>query len=98
MAGLAFLQPLLALQSNRALVDYSDHFREYARWYATLRSPLAPDALIVATWVGLNDIRYFQTAQGRRPDLATIQAPLPPESLRARLAAGQPTYFEDLPT
>ncbi len=52
--------------------NWSTYDREYKLWDEIFSLPLPPGATIVGDWAQLNDMRYMQMIEHRRPDITLV--------------------------
>lgn len=71
---LCFLLPITLLIHNWPIVDMSDHYIDRNRAQDVLAQDMEPGAVILGPWDMVSAIRYYQYAEGVRPDLVVIHA------------------------
>ena len=73
-AILCFLLPLAMLYNNWHLVAMNDHHIDQNRAEDVLSRDLEQGAVLVGPWDIVSAVRYYQYAEGIRPDLVVIHA------------------------
>ena len=71
---LCFVGPIVLLQHNWHLVDMSSHYIDQDRAREVLSHNLEEGAVILGPWDLVTAVRYYQYAEGVRPDLVVVHA------------------------
>lgn len=71
---LCFVLPGALLEHNWHRLDMSAHYIDRDRAQEVLSQPLEDGAVIVGPWDLVTSVRYFQYAEGIRPDLVLVHA------------------------
>lgn len=71
-AALWLLVPLVMAQNNWSRVDMSRHTVDQSRAQDALAQPLEQGAVVMGPWDLVTPVRYYQYAEGVRPDLVVV--------------------------
>ena len=71
---LCFLLPVALLYHNWPIVDMSDHYIDQNRAQDVLSQDLEEGGVVLGPWDLVSAVRYYQYAEGIRPDLVVIHA------------------------